>query len=95
MADPVLVSDRVVPYDRGTLDEWIDLVPLNKIQAFGGDCDRPVENVYGHLRPARGVVAEVLSKRVKKGETGEEQVVETARMWFHDNSRRLYRLEDT
>lgn len=75
-----------------TLDEWLDIVPVNKIAAFGGDYGRPVENVYGHLVLARQIVSEVLADRVERGEMGEDRALEIARLWFHDNSKVLYRL---
>jgi len=74
------------------LDEYMDLVPVNKIQAFGGDYGRPVENVYGHLVMAREIVAEVLARRIERGELSESEAPDIARLWLNRNSRVLYGL---
>ncbi|HIE51251.1 MAG TPA: hypothetical protein EYP85_05790 [Armatimonadetes bacterium] len=75
------------------LDEWMDLVPLNKIIAFGGDYSKPVEKVYGHLLMAREDIAKVLAGRVEEGLLSEEQAVKIGRQWFYENPQELYRLE--
>jgi predicted TIM-barrel fold metal-dependent hydrolase len=77
---------------RAALDEYIDLVPVNKIIAFGGDYGKPVEKVYGHLAMAREDVAMVLGRRVDAGLMSEQQAVTIARKWFFDNPMELYRL---
>jgi len=74
------------------LDEAIDLIPSNKLMAFGGDYGLPVEKVYGHLVMARQDVAHVLARRVKKGQFTETQAIDMARKWFCENPRSLYRL---
>jgi predicted TIM-barrel fold metal-dependent hydrolase len=75
------------------LDEAIDLVPMNKILAFGGDCFLPVEKVYGHLVIARENVARVLAGRVRRKQMNEVQALGWARKWFWDNPKELYRLD--
>jgi uncharacterized protein len=73
-----------------TLDEMIDLVPANKIIAFGGDYRVAVHKVWGHLVMAREVVAAVLSRRIEAGDFDRSRAIELARMWFHDNPARIY-----
>ncbi len=75
------------------LNEAIDLVPMNKILAFGGDYGLPVEKVYGHLIMAREDIARVLGKRVEDGQMTGRQALELARKWFWDNPKELYRLD--
>ena len=75
------------------LDEMIDLVPVNKIIAFGGDYEIPVEKVYGHLVMAREDVAMVLGRCVEEGFMTENEAVELARAWFYENPRSLYQLK--
>ena len=75
------------------LDEAIDLVPMNKLLAFGGDYGVPVEKVYGHLVMAREDVAEVLARRIERGQLSESQALDLVQKWFWDNPRELYRLE--
>jgi len=74
------------------LDEVMDLVPMNKIIAFGGDYGRPVEKVYGHLVMAREDLAAVLGRRVDRGSLGYAEAVELARKWLYDNPKALYNL---
>jgi len=74
------------------LDEAIDLIPSNKILAFGGDYGSPVEKVYGHLVMAREDIARVLAGRIERGRLTESQALELARKWFWDNPIELYRL---
>jgi predicted TIM-barrel fold metal-dependent hydrolase len=74
------------------MDELIDLVPVNKIIAFGGDYHKPVEKVYGHLVMARENVAQVLGGRIKDGLLTEEEAVSIAERWFCDNPKELYGL---
>lgn len=74
------------------LDEWIDLVPVNKIIGFGGDYNLPVEKVYGHLVMAREDIAEVLARRVVKGLMKRREALDTAYMWLYENPKELYGL---
>ncbi len=74
------------------IDELIDLVPINKIIAFGGDYRIPVEKVYGHLVMARENIAKVLGRRVKENLLSESEAVEIARKWFYENPRERYKL---
>jgi len=75
------------------LDEWIDLVPINKIIAFGGDYGKPVEKVYGHLVMARENIARVLGGRIKDGLMTEEEAISIAKKWFYHNPKELYQLK--
>ena len=74
------------------LDECIDMVPLNRIIAFGADYNLPVEKVYGHLKMAKQVVARVLAKRIRRGEMDLPEASRIAGMWFHDNALAVYHL---
>ncbi len=75
------------------LDEAIDLVPMSKILAFGGDYTTGVEKVYGHLVMARENIAEILARRIRKGLISESQALELARRWLWDNPKDLYNLD--
>jgi predicted TIM-barrel fold metal-dependent hydrolase len=74
------------------LDELIDLVPANKIIAFGGDYRVCVQKVWGHLVMAREVVATVLARRVQAGDVDRPEALRLAKLWFHDNPARIYKL---
>lgn len=75
------------------LDEWIDMVPINKIMGFGGDYARPVEKVYGHLVMAREVIARVLAGRIADGLMTEAEAVRVAERLLYHNPRELYGLD--
>ena len=77
-----------------TLDEMIDLVPLNKVIAFGGDYRVAVQKTYGHLVLAREVVASALAARIDAGDFDADYALYVARLWFHDNPRQVYRLQE-
>jgi hypothetical protein len=82
---------QISPYmTEQMLNEWVDLVPLNKISGFGGDnCDGP-EKTYGVLRMTQENIARALAVRVKRGQMSESRAVETCRMWLYDNPKRIY-----
>ena len=85
-----IISQRMT---CSALDEVMDLVPLNKISAFGGDYIRPVEKVYGHLVMAREDIAVVLGRRVDEGSLGMDEATQIAHQWFFENPKRIYGLE--
>ena len=75
-----------------TLGEIIDLVPMNKVIAFGGDYRVAVQKTYGHLVLAREVVASVLADRIEAGDFDKEYAMHVARLWFYENPSRIYKL---
>ncbi len=79
-------------FATSALDEAIDLIPMNKLIAFGGDYGMPVEKVYGHLVMAREDIARVLARRIVAGGISESQALDLAHRWLWDNPRDLYRL---
>jgi hypothetical protein len=75
------------------LNEWIDLVPSNKIIAFGGDnCDGP-EKTYGALQLAYENIARALAIRISRNQISEEEAILICRKWFYENPKRIYNLE--
>ena len=78
---------------RSALDEWLDLVPANKIIAFGGDTFLWVEWVLGELVQTRENIAAVLAKRVGEGLLTEERAMDLAKLMLCDNPKNLYQLE--
>lgn len=77
---------------RRALDEWLDVVPVNKIIGWGGDYWMSLEKVYGHLVMARENIAEVLAGRIERGLMTEQRALEVARMILRDNPAHLYGL---
>ena len=78
---------------RSALDEWLDLVPANKIIGFGGDAFLWVEWIVGDLVQSRENIAAVLAKRVRAGTLSEESSLELAKTMLFDNSRALFGLD--
>jgi len=77
---------------RRVINEWLDLVPVNKIIGFGGDYRRPVEKVYGHLVLARLNISRVLAERVDNGWMSIDEAKEIMRLWMREVPERLYGL---
>lgn len=84
-----VVSERMTAH---ALDEIIDMVPMNKIIAFGGDYRCVVQKSWGHLVMAREIVASVLAGRIEAGVMTEEEAIDIARMWFCDNPAEIYKI---
>jgi predicted TIM-barrel fold metal-dependent hydrolase len=77
---------------RSMLHEWLDLVPANKIFAFGGDyCF--VEGVYGHAVLAREDVAKVLAERVEDGSLDENAALKVGKMVLRENAFTFFDVE--
>ena len=76
---------------RRALDEWLDLVPANKIFAFGGDLGSP-EIAATHLKIARENVAMVLAGKVERGYFSIEEAKEVADMLLRENAREFFGL---
>jgi hypothetical protein len=77
---------------RRGLVEWLDVVPANKISAFGGDyCF--VDGIYGHQYLARRNVAAALAQKIADGSFDLDRAKEIARWVLVDNPVRLFALE--
>ena len=74
------------------LIEIVDQVPLNKVIAFGGDYRASVQKTYGHLVIAREAVAVALGHHVDAGAFDPPRALHIARLWFHENPKRIYGL---
>jgi len=73
------------------IDELLDQVPVNKVLAFGGDYDRPVEKVVGHLHIAKEDFARVFASRINRGLLSFDEAMEVLSLWFWHNPLALYR----
>lgn len=73
------------------LNEWMDIVPLNKIIGFGGDLIFP-EKTYGTLMLAMENIAQVLAIRTQKTGLKYSKAVDICRMWFYENPLTIYNL---
>jgi uncharacterized protein len=80
----------ISPYGaRLDLREWLEMVPTNKIIAFGDDLAH-VEAVYGHAEMARDSFAHVLAQMIVERRLSESEAVDVARAAFHDNPAHIY-----
>ena len=84
----IVASDMVV----NTLKEAIDMVPINKVFAFGADYILFIEKVFGHLHIARENIAMVLGDRVDRNLMDMDEAKQTLRAWFYDNPKSFYKL---
>ncbi len=75
-----------------SLDEWLDIVPYNKIFAFGGDHATLPINVRSHLNQAKENLSVCLAKRVDNGLIGREDAIATIKRFFYDNPKEVYKL---
>lgn len=73
------------------LEEWLEMVPANKLLGFGGDYQFP-DGVYAQQLMARRCIAEVLAGKTEKGLFDEGTAQRIGGMLLHDNARKLYGL---
>ena len=78
---------------RRQLHEWLDTVPHNKIQAFGGDYFMP-ELAYAHSLMAKDAVADVLVERVEAGYLSEAETPALARRLLAENGLALFKVSN-
>jgi hypothetical protein len=84
------IIDRTIA--KEALNHCLEMLPINKVLGFGGDY-MYIYNVIGHLQIARENIAQVLFKRVRKGEMTKEDSLAIAKAWLHDNAAKLYKLD--
>jgi len=75
-----------------TMREAFDMVPMNKIFAFGADYVFFIEKTYGHLQMARENLSIVLGDRVDRGLLGLDESKAILKAWFYDNPKQFYGL---
>ena len=73
------------------IDKILDLVPLNKVIAFGGDY-WAVQKIYGHLVMARETLAKAFARRIIDGALTENRAIEIGGLWLRDNPARIYKV---
>ncbi|MEM2905247.1 MAG: amidohydrolase family protein [Candidatus Bathyarchaeia archaeon] len=75
-------------YKRG-LDEWIELLPGNKVFAWGGD-HGILEHSYASLMLAKDLIAEVLARKVASGYFPVKTALGLAEKILGENSIKVY-----
>lgn len=78
-------------YTTGTLQSWIDIVPVNKILGFGGD-HTVVEKIFGHLTIAKSNIAKALSNKVSDGDISLQDAYIWANAILCENPREIYKI---
>lgn len=73
------------------LDEWLDVIPSNKIFAVGGDSNY-AEGAYGHCTIARRVAARVLADKVDAGAFALDEAKRIAARILRENAMEFFRL---
>lgn len=77
---------------RRALDEWLEVIPGNKIFAFGGDYIF-VEGAYAHAKFARKNVARVLAGKVDEDYFTLDEAKRVADMVLRENAQEFFRLK--
>lgn len=73
---------------KRTFSEWLEVMPSDRI-TWGGD-DMDAEGIYGEAELTRRCWAEVLSKKVDRGELAEDDALRISKRIFRDNALALY-----
>lgn len=77
---------------KRALDEWIEIVPGNKIFAWGGD-HRIIDHSYASLLLAKDLIAEVLARKVANGYFSERVALQLAERIVGQNVWQVYGFE--
>jgi len=75
-------------YKRG-LDEWLEIVPSNKIFAWGGD-HGIIEHSYASLKLAKDLVSDVLASKVVSGYFSLKTALSVAEKIMGENAIKVY-----
>lgn len=77
---------------KRTLDEWIEIVPANKVFAWGGD-HGIIDHSYASLLLAKTLISEVLARKVTDGYFTEKVALRLARRIVGQNAWEMYGFE--
>jgi uncharacterized protein len=77
---------------KTTMNEWLDLVPVNKIFGFGGDVNTLPEQVWGQLNHALENLSTAFAYRIKIGRMDIDYAKYVMKLWLYDNPKRIYKL---
>jgi uncharacterized protein len=84
------VSESMV---LNSLDEWIDIVPTNKIIAFGGDVITLPQHAVGMLEVAKQNICRGLARRIERDRLDMAGAKKILKDWFYENPVRIYGLK--
>lgn len=84
------VSEHMV---LNSLDEWIDIVPTNKIIGFGGDVITLPQHAVGMLIVAKHVLCKALARRIANERMDMQGAKKILEDWLYNNPARIYNLK--
>jgi uncharacterized protein len=84
------VSESMV---LNSLDEWIDIVPTNKIIAFGGDVLSLPQHAVGMLEVAKQNICLGLARRIERNRLDMPSAKKILDDWFYNNPARIYNIQ--
>ena len=76
---------------RKAVERYLELLPVNKIVAFGGDYCY-IQNIYGNLEIAISNICKVFYGEITDENFTEEEALRIIKMWFYDNPKKIYKL---
>lgn len=77
---------------KNMINEWLDLVPVNKIIGFGGDVNTLPEHVWGQLNHALENLSRAFAYRIKIERMDFNYAKYVMKLWLYDNPKRIYKL---
>jgi len=77
---------------ESALEEWLDIVPVNKVIGFGGDIIFGPQAIFGCKRMSDESLARVFGGRVAAGRMAMAEACEVLGRWLYENPRQLYGL---
>jgi predicted TIM-barrel fold metal-dependent hydrolase len=83
------VSERIAEV---SINEYLDIVPVNKIFGFGADVNTVTEHLWGQLEAALETLAAAFARRVAGGGMDMDYAKYVLRLWLYDNAKRVYKL---
>ena len=81
------VSENMV---LNSLDEWIDIVPTNKIIGFGGDLITLPQHAVGMLEVAKHVLCKALARRIVADRMDMQGAKKILEDWLYNNPAKVY-----
>jgi hypothetical protein len=77
---------------RHAINEYLDIVPVNKIFGFGGDICTLPQHVWGQLHHALENLSEAFAHRISIGRMDMDYAKMVMRLWLYNNPKRVYKL---
>jgi predicted TIM-barrel fold metal-dependent hydrolase len=83
--------DHIIERDKSVeaMKSYIEMLPLNKIHAFGGDYIYP-QQIYGNMLFTRENIYIALSDLIRRGRLSEDEAKKIAYDWLYANPKEFY-----